>query len=87
MVFPSLNLKRALPLNEAVVIELTPAKAEEIAFASGMTMLSGAVVVHWTRRASFTGASHELRDLCRAVSAMVLRTEIDSPWPLPFTGP
>jgi plastocyanin domain-containing protein len=45
VVFPSLNIKRALPLNEPVVIELTPAKAEEIAFACGMTMLRGAVVV------------------------------------------
>jgi plastocyanin domain-containing protein len=44
VVFPSLNLKRALPLNEPVVIEFTPAKAEEIAFACGMNMLRGAVV-------------------------------------------
>jgi hypothetical protein len=45
VVFPSLNIKRALPLNEPVVIEFTPAKAEEIAFACGMNMLRGAVVV------------------------------------------
>jgi RND family efflux transporter MFP subunit len=45
VVFPSLNIKRALPLNEPVVIEFTPAKAGEIAFACGMNMLRGAVVV------------------------------------------
>ena len=45
VVFPSLNIKRALPLNEPVVIEFTPAKAGEIAFACGMNMLDGTVVV------------------------------------------
>jgi cobalt-zinc-cadmium efflux system membrane fusion protein len=45
VVFPSLNIKRALPLNEPVVIEFTPAKAGDIAFACGMNMLKGVVVV------------------------------------------
>ena len=45
VVFPSLNIKRALPLNEPVVIEFTPAKPGEIAFACGMNMLHGTVVV------------------------------------------
>jgi len=45
VVFPSLNIKRALPLNEPAVIEFTPAKAGDIAFACGMNMLHGAVVV------------------------------------------
>ena len=45
VVFPSLNIKRALPLNEPVVIEFTPAKSGEIAFACGMNMLHGTVVV------------------------------------------
>jgi RND family efflux transporter MFP subunit len=45
VVFPSLNIRRALPLNEPVVIELTPAKPGEVAFACGMNMLHGAVVV------------------------------------------
>jgi RND family efflux transporter MFP subunit len=45
VVFPSLNIKRALPLNEPVVIEFTPTKSEEIAFACGMNMLRGTVVV------------------------------------------
>ena len=44
--FPSLNIKRALPLNEPVVIEFTPAKTGEIAFACGMNMLHGTLVVH-----------------------------------------
>ena len=45
VVFPALNIKRALPLNEPVVIEFTPAKAADIAFACGMNMLHGTVVV------------------------------------------
>ena len=45
VVFPSLNIKRALPLNQPVVIEFTPAKSGDIAFACGMSMLHGSVVV------------------------------------------
>jgi membrane fusion protein, heavy metal efflux system len=45
VVFPSLDIKRALPLKEAVLIEFTPAKTGDIAFACGMNMLKGAVVV------------------------------------------
>ncbi len=45
IVFPTLNIKRALPLNEPVVIEFTPAKTGDIAFACGMNMLKGVVVV------------------------------------------
>jgi membrane fusion protein, heavy metal efflux system len=45
VVFPSLTLKRTLPLNEPVVIEFTPEKAEEIAFTCGMNMLRGVLVV------------------------------------------
>ena len=45
VVFPSLNIKRALPLNEPVVIEFTPAESGDIAFACGMNMLHGTVVV------------------------------------------
>jgi RND family efflux transporter MFP subunit len=45
VVFPSLNIKRALPLNEPVVIAFTPSQAGDIAFACGMNMLRGAVVV------------------------------------------
>jgi Cu+-exporting ATPase len=45
VVFPSLNIRRALPLNEPVAIEFTPAKTGEVAFACGMNMLKGVVVV------------------------------------------
>jgi cobalt-zinc-cadmium efflux system membrane fusion protein len=45
VVFPSLNIKRALPLNEPVVIQFTPARPGDIAFACGMNMLHGTVVV------------------------------------------
>ena len=46
VVFPSLNVKRALPLNQPVDIAFTPAKSGEIAFACGMNMLKGVIVVH-----------------------------------------
>jgi plastocyanin len=45
VVFPSLNIKRALPLNEPVVIEFTPSKSGDIAFACGVNMLHGTVIV------------------------------------------
>src|SRR5262249_54765353 len=43
--FPSLNIRRPLPLNEPVVIEFTPKTSGEIGFACGMNMLRGTVVV------------------------------------------
>ena len=45
VVFPSLSIKRALPLNEPAVIELTPTKGGDVAFACGMNMLHGTVVI------------------------------------------
>jgi plastocyanin domain-containing protein len=45
VVFPSLNIKRALPLNVPVTIEFTSPQAGEVAFACGMNMLKGVVVV------------------------------------------
>ena len=45
VVFPSLNIKRALPLNEQVTIEFTPSTTGEISFACGMNMLHGTVVL------------------------------------------
>jgi RND family efflux transporter MFP subunit len=45
VMFPSLNVRRALPLNEPVAIEFTPAKTGDVAFACGMNMLKGVVVV------------------------------------------
>lgn len=43
--FPSLKTRRDLPLNQPIAIEFTPEKAGEIAFACGMNMLRGTVVV------------------------------------------
>ena len=45
IVFPSLNIRRALPLNEPVVVEFTPKSSGEIGFVCGMNMLRGTVVV------------------------------------------
>lgn len=45
VVFPSLSIKRALPLNEPVVIDFTPARTGEVAFTCGMNMLKGVVMV------------------------------------------
>lgn len=45
VVFPSLNIRRPLPLNEPVVIAFTPDAAGDIAFACGMNMLRGTLVV------------------------------------------
>ena len=41
---PSLKLKQALPLNQAVVVALTPDK-DDVSFACGMNMLRGKIVV------------------------------------------
>ncbi|HVH56842.1 MAG TPA: efflux RND transporter periplasmic adaptor subunit [Vicinamibacterales bacterium] len=46
VVFPSLGIRRFLPLNEPVVIEFTPRDSGEIGFVCGMNMLRGTVVVH-----------------------------------------
>jgi RND family efflux transporter MFP subunit len=45
VVFPSLNIRRPLPLNEPVVIEFTPKGTGEIGFVCGMNMLRGTVLV------------------------------------------
>ena len=45
VVFPSLGIRRALPLNEPVIIDFMPEKAGDIAFACGMNMLKGVIVV------------------------------------------
>jgi RND family efflux transporter MFP subunit len=44
VVFRSLNIKRALPLNQPVQIEFTPAGSGEIAFSCGMNMLHGTIL-------------------------------------------
>jgi cobalt-zinc-cadmium efflux system membrane fusion protein len=46
VVFPSMNLKRTLPLNQPVDIEFTPSKSGEITFVCDMNMLKGTIVVH-----------------------------------------
>lgn len=46
VVFASLNVRRDLPLNQSVSVEFTPSRAGEIAFACGMNMLRGTVVVN-----------------------------------------
>lgn len=45
IVFPSLKIKRALPLTQPVVIEFTPPKTGEVVFVCGMNMLKGSVVI------------------------------------------
>ncbi len=45
VVFPSLNLRRPLPLNYPVAIEFTPKASGEIGFVCGMNMLRGTIVV------------------------------------------
>jgi RND family efflux transporter MFP subunit len=45
VVVPSVNARQALPLNQKVVVRLLPAKSGSIAFACGMDMLKGTVVV------------------------------------------
>src|SRR5262249_6352278 len=45
VVFPSLNIRRALPLNDPVVIEFTPRNSGEIGFVCMMNMLRATVVV------------------------------------------
>lgn len=45
VVFPSLDIKRALPLNAPVTIEFTPRQDGEITFTCGMDMLRGSIRV------------------------------------------
>lgn len=44
VVVPSLKVKKELPLNQPVAIEFTPGEGE-IAFACGMNMLHGTLIV------------------------------------------
>jgi membrane fusion protein, heavy metal efflux system len=45
VVFPSLNIRRELPLNQPVDIEFTPDEGREIQFVCGVNMLRGTVAV------------------------------------------
>jgi plastocyanin domain-containing protein len=44
-VIPSLNITRALPLNQPVDVEFTPAKPGDMTFACGMGMFGGTFVI------------------------------------------
>jgi plastocyanin domain-containing protein len=46
VVFPSLNIRRTLPTNKAVLIELPALAPGEIEFRCGMNMVRGTIVVH-----------------------------------------
>jgi RND family efflux transporter MFP subunit len=45
VVFPDYGIKQVLPLNQGVAIEFTPQKAGDVAFACGMGMLKGLLMV------------------------------------------
>lgn len=45
VVFPKQNIKKKLPVGETVLVEFTPTDAGEIAFACGMDMMRGKIVV------------------------------------------
>lgn len=45
VLIPEYNIKRELPLNQPVVIELTPKKTGEIVFVCGMMAFKGTLVV------------------------------------------
>jgi cobalt-zinc-cadmium efflux system membrane fusion protein len=45
VVFPALKITKALPINEPVSLEFTPRRAGELAFACGMNMLRGTIVI------------------------------------------
>ena len=46
VVFPTLNIRRELPTNKPVVIELPALAPGEIEFRCGMNMVRGTIVVH-----------------------------------------
>lgn len=46
VVFPTLNIRRELPTNKPVVIELPPLVPGEIEFRCGMNMIRGTIVVN-----------------------------------------
>jgi plastocyanin domain-containing protein len=45
VVFPTLKINRALPLNKPVTVQFTPRKTGTIVFTCGMKMLRGTLVV------------------------------------------
>ncbi len=51
VVFPSLGIRRSLPTNQPVFIDLPPLEAGEVEFRCGMNMVKGKVVVHAKKHA------------------------------------
>ena len=45
VVFPSMNIRRPLPLNQPVAIEFTPEASGDVGFVCGMNMLPGTLVI------------------------------------------
>lgn len=45
VVFSSLNIRKTLPVGKTVAVEFTPTEAGEIAFACGMGMMKGKILV------------------------------------------
>lgn len=45
VVFPKLNVSKKLPVGETVAVEINPADSGEIAFACGMGMMKGKILV------------------------------------------
>jgi plastocyanin domain-containing protein len=52
VVFPSLGIRRSLPTDHPVIIELPPLEAGEVEFRCGMNMVKGKLVVHPKAHAS-----------------------------------
>ncbi len=45
LVFPALNIRKEIPVNQVVSVDLNPTEAGELKFTCGMDMMKGAVVV------------------------------------------
>lgn len=45
VVFPALNIRKEIPVNQVVSIDLNPTEAGELKFVCGMDMMKGTVVV------------------------------------------
>lgn len=45
VIFPKLNIKKPLPAGKTTMVEITPQESGEIAFACGMDMMKGKVLV------------------------------------------
>jgi len=45
VVFPSLKIRKTLPLKKNVIVSFTPSKTGEVAFTCGMGMYKGSIVI------------------------------------------